>query len=429
MKFRSLTAIFLLFTLGYSTLAVAGYRTFLDPRSMSMGGTGVASSTKFNASFHNPALIAFNRGDKPDKIYISASLASREIYTNNLEEAVNRFKDEDAVDDFTEALNNELEPALRYQALMEELDQESFRIDDTAAFSLLVDTQPVTINFFTKRDIREMTVIRNNDRALIDQAIEDMRNGDEVDTGEITDPESRVENTYFEISEFGVTVATTDVIDYNMPISWGFTPKLFEIRGSHLATPIEDFDLTSPPEEQTSTGLLEWNFDIGFAMLLTDDFLQSELGLDGWWLEGEWIIGLVGMNIFPTDFTPFKPLRGTSDTYPGSKRAILPQYQIGIAHYRENFMVTMDLDLDENEVYDFEGLRRFLSFGGEYYWRDDFHLRAGVRFNLAQDDEAARDTTLYTMGFLYQLKGFSIEASAVANEFEAGGTVGFGLAF
>ena len=55
---------------------------------MAMGGTGVASSTKFNASAHNPALIAFNRGDKPDKIYISSSLGTREIYNENLNDDI-----------------------------------------------------------------------------------------------------------------------------------------------------------------------------------------------------------------------------------------------------------------------------------------------------------------------------------------------------
>jgi hypothetical protein len=48
---------------------------------MAMGGTGVAASTKFNASSHNPALIAFNRGNKPDKIHISASLGTRELHS------------------------------------------------------------------------------------------------------------------------------------------------------------------------------------------------------------------------------------------------------------------------------------------------------------------------------------------------------------
>ncbi|WP_231878744.1 hypothetical protein, partial [Oleiphilus sp. HI0125] len=63
-----------------SAQTIAGYRTLLDPRSMAMGGTGAAAATKFNASLHNPALIAFNRGSKPDRLYLSASMGARELY-------------------------------------------------------------------------------------------------------------------------------------------------------------------------------------------------------------------------------------------------------------------------------------------------------------------------------------------------------------
>jgi len=177
-----------------------------------------------------------------------------------------------------------------------------------------------------------------------------------------------------------------------------------------------------------SEGLLEWNLDIGFAALLTDEFLQEVFGLDGWWLEGEWVFGAVGMNLFPTDFTPYKEPRNPGQ-FPGQKRAIQALYQVGLAHYREDYMVTMDFDLTESEVYSFEGMTRFLTFGTEYFWRDDFHLRAGMRFNLSQTTEGGKDKALISGGFLYQAHRFSIEAAGLFNDIEKGGTLGIGLAF
>jgi hypothetical protein len=211
------------------------------------------------------------------------------------------------------------------------------------------------------------------------------------------------------------------------------------MNGAHFRLRLSDFDPANPPPLRASEDLLEWNFDLGFAMLLTNDFLINGLGIDGWATEGEWVFGVSGINLFPTDFTPFTPTSrnvfcncitvGDQFSYPAVKRSIQPIYRIGLAHYREDFMITTDIDLVENEVWDFEGLTRFLSIGGEYFWRNDFHLRLGSRINLAQTSEGAREKAIFTSGFLYQPSGFSIEGAFMINDIEMGGTVGVSMAF
>lgn len=437
MNSRALKGIAALLFLCLGSDVFAGYRSYLDPRSMAMGGAGVASSTKFNASFHNPALIAFSRGDKPDKIYIHTSFGARELYDHDFQDDVREFQDSDVLDDFVEAVRDDNAPnndelirsAEALKSRLRAINLNGYRADETTAFSLMVDTKPVTINFYTTRDIREMVTIRARDEALIDQYVEDRINDSDRPIADLSDTfQSSVDNTYYEIREFGVTVATTNVIEYNMPISWGFTPKWIQINGSHISDPLQEYDVSSPPDRRISTDLIEWNLDVGFALLMTDDFMQDVLGLDGYWLEGETVFGIVGKNMFPTDFTPWRPVR-PDRRFPAIKRAVQALYRVGLAHYREKYMMAIDLDLSENEVWDFEGLTRFLSLGGEYYWRDDFHLRGGLRFNLAQTSEAAKDQASLTAGFLYQPKGFSVEGAAMINEVEMGGTIGFGLAF
>jgi len=410
---------------------------------MAMGGTGVASSTKFNASSHNPALIAFNRGNKPDKIHISASLGTRELHNYDLEDDIRDYQnssiEQDFLDSIEQASTNSTPENInlvrttgtKLKKNLEAINLSSYREDETSAFSLLVDTDPVTINFFTRREIREMVTILNVNDSFIETTInhfEDPNNVDLPGGNPNEQIEPTVDSTYFEIKEFGATVATTNIYDYNMPISWGFTPKLIEMNGSHISKKISDYDVANPVEERVSTGLLEWNLDVGFAMLLTDDFLEQEVGLDGFWLEGEWVFGISGMNLFPTDFTPFGADK-LNPELPGEKRAIQALYQMGLAHYRENFMVTVDIELSEHEVFDFEGLTRFLSIGGEYYWRDDFHIRAGLRINTVQTEGAGQDTDTLSAGFLYQPRGFSIEAAIMGNEVETGATLGLGLTF
>lgn len=402
---------------------------------MAMGGTGVAASTKFNASNHNPSLIAFNRGDKkPDKIFMSASLGLRELYDYDLEGDIQRYLDADLVTKLDDLAGNAsqrdelISTAREYDALMSSLNLNSYRKDEVSTFNLLVDTEPVTMNFYVRRDIREMTTILYEDQGEVFDKVERIIDG--TDFGTFNDTLiSGVRDTLFEISEFGVTVATTDVVAYNMPISWGYTAKLLEIKGSDLRTSFEEYDLSSPPTPEPSRGLLEWNFDIGFSMLLTDAFLKDQFGLDGWWLEGEWIFGFVGMNLLPTDFTPYQPVRQRNNRYAGKKTAVQALYQIGLAHYREDYMFTIDVDIEEREVYSHEGFTRFISVGAEYFLRKDFHLRGGFRVNTADIHGAGKDRTLFTGGFLYNPGQLGIEGGFVLNDLEVGGSMGFSLAF
>ena len=123
-------------SLTYSTSALSGYKTFLDPRSMAMGGTGVASATKFNASAHNPALIAFNRGNKPDKIHISTNTGLRQLYGEKLNADVLEFQNSSLQSDFLEAINEKdladiRETGDKYSAFLKEKDMSSYRSDET----------------------------------------------------------------------------------------------------------------------------------------------------------------------------------------------------------------------------------------------------------------------------------------------------------
>lgn len=422
-----------LICLCYSGAAISGYKAFLDPRSMAMGGTGVASSTKFNASAHNPALIAFNRGDKPDKIYISSSLGTREIYNENLNDDILEYQDANIIGAFESAKQNgdtdeAISQAKQLKAMLNDKHLSSYRSDEMTSFSLLVDTEPVTINAFARRSLRKMTIIRNRDSAEIDRVVRVL--GGDSDSGEADlDLVSSVDSTSFDLSELGATVATTNVIDYNMPISWGFTPKIIEFKAAHTSKKLIDYDVNNPDESRPSESKLEWNLDVGFAMLFTDDFLKEEFGLDGWWLEGEWVFAFSGMNMFPTDVKTYAPERFNSD-FPGSRPAVQALYQVGLAHYREKYMFALDIELTEDNVFrDFEGSTRFISMGGEYYWRDDFHLRAGLRVNASNTNLGAKEATTLTGGFMYQPHSFSIEAAAMVSKYEVGGTVGFGLAF
>jgi hypothetical protein len=402
---------------------------------MAMGGTGVASSTKFNASAHNPALIAFNRGDKPDKIYISSSLGTRELYNEDLNDDILDYQDSGIEEAFVKAVQGgELDNAKiegeRLKAILNNKHFSSYRSDEMTSFSLLVDTDPVTINAFARRSLRKITVIRDRDLEEIDRIIDVMSGESDTVLGDVTKQLiSSVDSTLFDFNELGATVATTNVIDYNMPISWGFTPKLIEYKASHISMKIMDYDVNNPDDPRPGDSNLEWNLDVGFAMLFTDDFLKEEFGLDGWWLEGEWVFAFSGMNMFPTDIKSYTPAR-FNPNYPGSRPAVQALYQVGLAHYREKYMFALDIELTEDNVFrDFEGSTRFISMGGEYYWRDDFHLRAGLRVNASKTSQGAKESSTLTGGFMYQPHGFSIEAAAMVSKYEIGGTVGFGLAF
>ena len=78
-------------------------------------------------------------------------------------------------------------------------------------------------------------------------------------------------------------------------------------------------------------------------------------------------------------------------------------------------------------MFDFEGDTRFVSFGTEYYWRDDFYLRGGLRYNMAKTDQSSKEDHAVTAGFIYHPRHFNIEAAVMLTEVEVGGSFGFGL--
>ena len=419
----------------YSSTALSGYKVFLDPRSMAMGGTGVASANKYNASAHNPALIAFNRGDKPDKIYLAINSGQRQLYGENFNSDVLDYQNSDVEQNFVDAVQsgNASEARRTGAALKDYLSDvafSSYRADEMHNFNLLVDTDPITINFFTRREIRRIHAIIDKDTSYIDSVIKTLEEGGNTINLRNIDQQllTSVENTVFDYEEMGATVATTNVIDYNMPISWGFTPKLIQFNASQVSKEIELYDVNNSPAQQPSDSNLEWNVDIGLAILFTDNFLKEEFGLDGWWLEGEWVFGISGMNMFPTDIKTYSPIPPTRELPRGSP-AVQAKYKVGLATYREDYMLTLDIDLNDDEVFYFEGNTRFISLGGEYYWRDDFHLRGGARVNIANPDEASKEDTTISAGFLYQPRHLNIEAAVMLSEVEVGGSIGFGLAF
>jgi hypothetical protein len=403
---------------------------------MAMGGTGVASATKFNASAHNPALIAFNKGDKPDKIYLAVNSGQRQLYGETFNKDVLEYQNSDIESNFIDAINqgNISEARVAGEELkkfLREKNFSSYRSDEMHNFNLLVDTDPLTINFFTRREIRRINTIREKDLSSIDDLIESVLETD-TDTTAARDTDSllnsQVDSTVFDYEEMGATVATTNVIDYNMPISWGFTPKLIQFNASQIVAQLEDYDVNNAPGHQPSPSNLEWNVDIGLAILFTDAFLREEFGLDGWWLEGEWVFGISGLNMFPTDIATYSPAVPTAEL-PRGRPAVQAKYKVGLATYREDYMMTLDIDLNEDEIFTFEGNTRFISFGGEYYWRDDFYLRGGARVNVAKTDLASKEDTTLTAGFIYHPRHFNVEAAVMLSEVEVGGSIGFGIAF
>ena len=74
-----------------------------DPRSMAMGGTGVASGTSANAAFFNPALLATANKDEDFSLefpIVSARIADQDEFIDRLE----TFQDSNPIDNFSNAI-------------------------------------------------------------------------------------------------------------------------------------------------------------------------------------------------------------------------------------------------------------------------------------------------------------------------------------
>lgn len=388
---------------------------YFDPRSMGMGGAGVAAGTSANASYFNPALLAAAQKDEDFSLEIPI-LGARVADPDDLASNLDDFQEAEYIDNFSAAIDQwndaatgpELlaakdEVAGTGRDLVEGLTTLSDRALEVQLVGGLVIGMPskqvgaaVHVNanamggallHISDEDVAAVNTIidaleANNPAPIVDS------NGDIVDpTDSFT---SRVIGRGAVVGEIGVSLAR----DFN-GIAVGVTPKFQQVETFDYALDVNTAEVTLDEGRESGSG---FNLDFGVAK----DF------------DNGWKAGLVGKNL----------ISATYETARGNDFKIKPQLRAGAGYQWKWVGLAADLDLTKNDPAGLDGETRYAALGAELDVWKTVQVRVGYRYNLENSD-----TSVASLGFGMSLSGVHLDVAVAGNDQEVAAAAQAGFRF
>ncbi len=390
-----------------------------DPRSMAMGGTGVASGTSANASFFNPALLAIGREGEDFSLefpVLGARVADPDEMVNSLDD----FQSADYINAFSNAVDQwnsattvgELSTAkdavvatgralvgglgtLSNKAVDGELHVGAVLGVPSKRFgaSLYINARAMggALLEITQSDVNKVNAVIDGLEANDPSGVVDS-NGDIIDpTDNMT---SSVQGRGVVLSEVGVSLAREFSFG-GQGVAIGITPKMVQAKTFDYRLDVETADLSIDEGEKEYT---DFNFDVGIAHRYANG----------------WTTGLVAKNLIPQEY----------QTILGNTINLDPQYRLGLAYEWKSLTIATDLDLVENDPAGLDGASQYWAVGAEWNGWDTLQLRLGYRHNISDSD-----TSTASLGVGLSPFGVHIDIAAMGNSDEVGAGLQLGFRF
>lgn len=384
--------------------------TAFDPRSLAMGGTGVASGTSGNASFYNPALLG--APFKDDHFSLELPVVQAEYYDpDNLVKAAKDFRNADYVNAFSNAVatyNSSpttangtavVDSARNLISGLNSISDKALQLDGNVAFVVAKPGRRLGMSLYFNAWVVGGGVghFSSNDRNLINNVISDVTSGNT----QVVDPTnlltSTVEARLALIGELGVSMARQIRI-YGQSLSVGITPKYVRVQTYDYLFKGQQLDNAKISLGQGRRIDSNLNLDIGFAK----EFSHG------------WRTGFTVKNLVPQTYT----------TALNNTLKVSPQARVGVAHHNSWSTVSADLDLTENDPVGFDSKTRYLGIGAEFNAWSFAQLRLGYRYNMA-----ASKTSIFTGGIGLSPFGVHMDLAVAGNAHEVAAALQTGYRF
>ena len=384
-----------------------------DPRSMAMGGTGVASGTSANAAFFNPALLSTANKDEDFSLelpIVSIRIADRDDFLDNLD----TFQSSNSIDNFSSAINafnTAVTPAQLLAAKdlvvstgntlltgLGTLSNRDLEVEVLAGATVGIPGKKFAASVFVAgRATGGMLLdITTNDLGRI-QAVLDQLAANNL--ASIVDPTTNLTSVVLgrgaAVAEVGIALAKE--FEFFGGVGVGMTPKFQKVDTFDYALNIETADITLDEGKKSYNSV---NFDIGVGK----DFKNN------------WKAGAVIKNLLPKTYT----------TSLNNKLETKPQVRVGATHQTSWSVVSMDLDLLKNDpiASGFGTPTQYAGIGVELDAFDLFQVRLGYRHNLSDSD-----TSVVTAGLGLSPFGVHIDVGVMGNSNEVALGVQTGFRF
>ncbi len=426
--------------------------SFLDPRSMAMGGAGVAIADAAAAPLFNPALLSVTRYADDFSITIP-TIGFRVADQKDLIGSINNFQNGNYVDTLTTSVSN-LNTAITtatttptsgniavvgtnagivatdlntLSAKLDTLNNKPLAFDAGVSTVIGFPNRNYGLAFFANGTMSSGAVFQYKDATLISNLSTQATcisnaaaNPDPVAAAAAIQAcgtpafdqnslQSTVVSRGVVLGEAGFALSREFMITRRNRIAFGITPKIINAKLYDIPVGINSPGLSSFNSSDYMAQYSLLNLDVGTVKNFRDG----------------WRAGLVVKNVIPY-FLYFKraPAPGLTPVSTGESLRLVPQTRAGISYTNSWSSVAMDMDLYRNDPAGFENYTQYISMGGELSARYFGQLRAGWRVDLV---DSSRNVVSAGIGF--SPFGLHADVSLSGNEHELAGAFQLGLRF
>lgn len=422
-----------------------------DPRSMAMGGAGVAVGSAGTAPFFNPALLAVTK-DEDDFSLILPIVGVRVYDPENFRTSFENFQNGNYVDKLQASIDTfNLTPSSTSAATvaantnvlntqLATLDSKPIQAEFGTAMVVGIPSKKYGGAFFASgsgaldgvanyRDSQTLTdlVQVTSDVALCAaDPIVNAASCAAVTNSPFVDPttkqvifntnpgnslKSQVHFRSVAKTEAGISLAREFTIR-EQSVAIGLSPKIVKVLMFDAVTYVD--------EKAALMGILtgydyraeytNFNFDLGVAK----DFKNG------------WRTGFVVKNVIPYTYD-FKraPVAGATPVPTGIKLELKPQARAGVSHANSWSTVTLDVDITRNDPAGLESKSQYIALGGELDAFGWAQIRAGYRADIVN---SARNVASLGLGVAL-FKVVHVDIAAAGNKNEVGASFQFGVHF
>ncbi|WP_041655049.1 conjugal transfer protein TraF [Marinobacter nauticus] len=399
-----------------TTSALASPQAFMSARSFAMGGTGVAVAHPSAAPSANPAMMAAEQHGWADDFGLM--LPSVNARAADEEEVIDQVDDiQDQIEQFEDLkFSNQADAQAKARQLVDNLeafDRDTMRANAGLGLGLAIPSNSLSFGFFANANLTA-TVRGELDENDLD-LLNDIANGVRPPATTDLDAElnSRGRILASAVAEAGISIAHSFMLSNGNALQLGVSPKYVQLQTFQYTEEISDFEDDDFDSDEYETDKSGFNLDIGAAYAFG--------------AENQWNAGVVVKNLIPMELD-------SAQNHPTEEKYTLelnPMVTAGIAHKSDYHVITAEVDLTKKEAFGYEDDTQWLALGAEFdAWRYA-QLRAGVRHNLASNDDndGIEEDTQFTAGLGLNIIGVRVDIGALYSSADVGAALELGTSF
>ncbi len=429
--------------IGSNVASALPFNSF-DPRSMAMGGAGVAVGDAAMAPFFNPALLGVTK-DEDDFSLVLPIIGVRVFDPKDFSTSVDNFEQGNYINKLQlsiNAFNADKTPANAtvvaadvtvLNTQLATLDAKPIQAEFGAAMVVGIPSKKYGGAFFASgsgalggvinyRDSQTLTDLAqvavdaaacNGGNATACTAVANSPFFDTATNKVVfnTNPnnslKSKVNIRGVAKAETGISLAREFTIR-EQSLAIGLSPKIVKVLMFDVVADVDsNATLTGDDYRAEYTN---FNFDLGIAKNYKNG----------------WRGGFVVKNVIPYSYD-FKraPTAGATPVPTGAKMELRPQARVGVSHANTWSTVALDVDLTRNDPAGLEDKSQYIALGGELDAFGWAQIRAGYRADLVN---SARNVASLGLG-LALFKVVHVDIAAAGNKNEIGASFQFGVHF